>query len=158
MNCHFPDAPEEGFTAVGSPRDSRIITQHGGRLPPHAPCTDTGTTGGGGGGACVVGGAVVGGAVTGGKVVGATVVGAAVVDEDVLDVLVVVTRFTCLVTTPGAAFACEEGPLFTAKAVAPMTASAAIDTACGVESRFAIPGRRRTFFDVSSGTSPFDVT
>lgn len=69
MNCHLPDAPDEVLTAVGFPPDSRIITQHGGRFPPHAPLTETGA--GGGAGAAVVGG--------GGGAVVVVVVGAAVV-------------------------------------------------------------------------------
>lgn len=70
MNCHLPEAPDDGLTAVGFPRDSRIITQQGGKLPPHAPWVDAGTTGAGG---VVVGGVVVGGIVVGGAVVGGTV-------------------------------------------------------------------------------------
>src|SRR3954468_4634507 len=37
MNCHLPDADELGFWAWMLPPDSRFMTQHGGRLPPHRP-------------------------------------------------------------------------------------------------------------------------
>jgi hypothetical protein len=110
MNCHLPDAPDEGFTAVGLPPDSRIITQQGGRFPPHAPLTAA-TTGAGG---WVVGGAVWGGAVgAGAAVVGGAVVAGAVVGALVVDGVTVLdgrTNVEGMVLPPTAASDSVDGP------------------------------------------------